>query len=88
MEIWKFPIPERAFGSVFAEIKMPSGAEILCVQMQNGEPMIWATVNPEADREERLFTVIGTGQEFAGTSMKYIGTYQKNWFVGHVFELT
>lgn len=76
------------------QIVMPLGAEILSVQTQNDEPMIWAMVDPEAVKEERYFEIYGTGATIGddmGVDRKFIGTYQitKGAYnlVFHLFEL-
>lgn len=71
-------------------IEMPLGAEVLTVQVQNGNPCIWAKVNPKKRTVRHLFRIIGTGHqinaEFIG---KYIGTYQldNGSLVFHVFQI-
>lgn len=68
---------------------MPADAEILTVQLQNQEVVLWAKVNPSAVTERRLFIVQPTGIEFDDLGLKYIGTVQfAHGFVGHVFEAT
>lgn len=80
--IWKFPLPEMD-----NEISMPEGAQILTVQIQNGQLVLWAMVDPHAFHEKRLFRIIATGEDIhASEKWKYVGTFQKAWFVGHVFE--
>jgi hypothetical protein len=71
-------------------IEMPKGAEILSVQIQNGEMFnecIWAKVNPENELEKRQFELIGTGHKFDDTNKEYIGTYHNGPFVCHLFEV-
>lgn len=82
-QIWKFPI--ETVGSQV--IIMPRLAEILCVQLQNGEPHIWANVKPDADKTQRTLHVYGTGHTIRDTNSRYIGTYQYESFVWHVYEL-
>ena len=80
-QIWKYKVENV--------IEMPKGAEILSVQIQNGEMFnacIWAKVNSENELEKRKFVIIGTGHSFDDTNMKYIGTYQDGPFVWHLFE--
>ena len=80
-QIWKYKVENI--------IEMPKGAEILSVQIQNGQMFnacIWVKVNPENELEKRKFVVIGTGHSFDDTNMKYIGTYQDGPFVWHLFE--
>lgn len=82
MKVWKYEIGESD-----CEIEMPDGAQILTVQVQDGKPYIWALVNPENYFTIRRFITYVTGS-FADIHEynKYIGTYQIDWFVGHVFE--
>ena len=83
--IWKFPL---AVVSPY-QITMPKGAEVLTVQCQGETACLWATVDPNADKERRVFEVLGTGQymhEDIGLSRNYIGTFQVSAYVWHVFE--
>ena len=87
--IWKFPLKVTDGQN----ISMPIGAEILTVQAQNGEPCIWALVDPKADTEIRFFEIFGTGHPIfsdAGVSRKYISTFQLRGgnLIFHVFEYT
>ena len=71
-------------------IKLPKGAEILTIQLDGSliHPFIYAIVETENEVEERFFRLYGTGHEMSFSSIKpkYIGTYQLNGFVGHLFE--
>lgn len=87
--IWKFPTEfERKF-----TIRMPKGAEILCIQRdeKDNTPCIWAIIDSTAELQERYFELFGAGHELysdMGIERKYIGTYQyqNGQFVGHLFE--
>lgn len=77
-------------------INLPLGAKILALQVQYGQPCLWALVDPEEncdDEYARTFATVGTGNEFADISdaadLQYIGTYQlqNGAFVYHVFEV-
>jgi len=73
-------------------IPLPVGAEILCVQTQNGFPRLWVLVdNGVSETETRHFDIYGTGQtilEYNTFNYKYIGTFQilSVDYVGHLFE--
>ena len=86
--IWKFPIETTDFQNLV----MPKGAKVLCVQIQDDNPFIWAMVDPSAEKEERSFLVLGTGHpvQTEDLNLDYIGTYQlKNGLlVFHLFEST
>jgi len=83
--IWKYSL-SAANG---VSLKMPHDAQILCIQIQNGTPCMWALVDPSADKDERVFNTYGTGHPFAENPQEYIGTYQLSGgtLVFHVFEL-
>lgn len=87
--IWKYKL---TLNSPYI-IGMPEGAEILTVQVQNGNPCLWVKVDTEAELEERVFYVFATGQEidFDGQDiyLTYIGTFQlyDGALVFHVFEI-
>ena len=70
-------------------IPMPVGAEVLCVQEQNGCACIWALVDPKNEIETRSFFLVGTGEPMPDNPSKYIGTFQLSdgRYVGHIFEL-
>lgn len=76
------------------QIEMPQGAKVLCVQMQNGTPYLWAEVNPEAPMTKNTFYVRGTGHQLgkvatASIGCTYIGTFQMagGSLVFHVYRL-
>lgn len=69
------------------DLDLPDGAEVLCVQVQNGEPYFWVKLNPERQTKVRRFAVHGTGHQVYADVTSYIGTFQvQPGFVGHVFE--
>lgn len=81
--IWKFEIPvAESFG-----VGMPSGANILTVQVQNGSPYIWAIVDSDAPQTTRYFCARGTGHPLGDVGL-YIGTFQVHGgsLVFHLFE--
>ena len=74
-------------------VEMPVGAEILHMDMQAGEPTMWAMIDSGSAIEERRFHVIGTGWDIPGHTV-YRGTIVDprgaeglpNGFVWHVWE--
>lgn len=84
MVIWK----EKLQLCTSQGIKVPAGAQLLCVQMQDDdEPYIWFLCNPAAEKEFKTIVMVGTGQNFNTTGMTYISTVQdKRGFVWHFFE--
>jgi hypothetical protein len=86
--IWKFQL--KVEGEQIVE--MPQGAQILCIQVQNGVPCIWAKVFDWVEiKKQRIFETIGTGQEIPPRKQRreYIGTYQLmgGALVYHVYEI-
>jgi hypothetical protein len=83
--IWKFPLDITDT----QDVTMPMNTEILCIQIQNERPCIWAIVNPKsAFKELRTIITRGTGHPVSEMTGKYIGTYQidSGSLVFHVFE--
>ncbi len=74
-------------------IQLPAGAKILCVQVQDGEPHLWAEVDTDAPPEMRTIEIFGTGHPIPqemGQDRRYISTFQmKNGsLVFHAYEYT
>lgn len=87
MTIWKFKI--EIVDS--QEIPMPTGAQVLTVQMQGGTPFIWAICDPLAPMKDRGFALYGTGhhvQDMDLPYLRYVGTFQMEGgsLVFHLFE--
>jgi hypothetical protein len=83
--VWKFPIPES--GPDVFSIEMPSGAEILTIQVQQGHPQMWALVTPGVHVISRIFRIAGTGHPIDDGLIGYIGTFQWGSLVFHIFEI-
>ena len=73
------------------EILMPAGARHLMLSVQNGKPMIWALVDPEATMIQCRFRTFSDGEAFDEKSFQsdYIGSYilDGSSLVGHVVQL-
>lgn len=88
MTIWKYTLnPGRTL------LEIPSGGQVLTVQVQHGEVRIWVLVRPEASLVTREFTVYGTGHEVPEDptcTRAYLGTIQmaEGSLIFHVFETT
>lgn len=83
--IWKFHVPVDSHIAVM----MPEGAEVLSVQVQPGQPQVWAVVDPEAPLMPRTFFWRGTGHAMgAAEGCRYVGTIQvaSGDLVFHLFE--
>jgi len=83
--IWKFSLQTIDV----QRIEIPSDYQILCVQVQDGEPYLWAMVDPDAESIRVTIETIGTGHRMDKAIRKYIGTYQmmNGRLVFHCFEL-
>ncbi|WP_037322845.1 DUF7352 domain-containing protein [Amycolatopsis thermoflava] len=80
--VWKFPL--NLIGEPV--IPMPRGAQILTVQMQDGQPQLWALVDPAQPVERRRLFIVGTGQPMPTDAATYLATWQSGPFVFHLFE--
>ena len=74
------------------ELAMPKDAEILCIQLQNDVPCIWALVDPENENKNRKFRIYGTGHPIEisyNSEHHYIGTFQmaNGSLIWHCFEV-
>lgn len=69
-------------------VKLPVGAKILSVQVQNGEMKAWFEFDERETRElYRFIYIVGTGHLFEiEEPYKFIGTVQMGPFVWHIYE--
>lgn len=82
--VYKYTIDGKNAG----KLMMPFGAEILTVQMQDGNITLWALVDPDQYEQGRHFDIYGTGWDIdTSTPHEYIGTVQRSGMVWHVFEI-
>lgn len=70
-----------------SKIRMATHGKVLCVQVQNGNLMIWVNITGSNEISYRTFRVIGTDNHYEYShNWDYIGTVQLNGFVWNVFE--
>ena len=83
-EVWKYQFP---ITGEFA-LTMKVGAEILHVESQRGIPSLWASVDPEADLERRLFSIVGTGHPTNLVAGQHVASFFQldGGLVWHLFE--
>jgi hypothetical protein len=83
--VWKFDLRDDAENA----IEMPRGAQVLSVQVQRGQPRLWALVDPTAPKVRRRFWICGTGT-YANTDGlgTFVDTIQLEGgaLVFHVFD--
>jgi len=85
MTIWKFPL-EVMDTQI---IRLPIGAKILTVQMQNAVCNLWAIVDETiTEVESRTINIYGTGFPLPEDVGTYLNTFQmmSGGLVFHVFE--
>lgn len=85
-QIWKKALCWAVPSSDVIEVELPTIRDIKVLQLQGGAPTIWFVADPEAPLEVVRFHIIGTGNPMPDLDLSYIGTWQHNGFVWHVFE--
>jgi hypothetical protein len=82
--IYKYPLSRLDV----EDIEMPQGAKPLAVQVQGGQPCLWALVDPDRPKEVRRFLTFGTGHPVSENVGAYLGTFQliAGSLVFHLFE--
>jgi hypothetical protein len=81
LTIYKYPL-EVVFYQAFL---VPEGATLLCIQLQRNIPCIWAKIDTENAKEILEVFTYGTGHIIDTHEKWYLGTYQIEDFVWHVF---
>lgn len=77
--VWKYPLNSSGW------VIMPRGAKPLYVDVQDGQPFVWAEVWPTDALVKRHLPVYGTGHRIDGWPT-YVGTFQLDGLVFHVFS--
>ena len=79
--IWKFKL-----GTMGQSIRYSAPfVKILCIQAQNGEPMVWVEVDENLPERLWQFDCVGTGWDFISNGV-YVGTAQDgNGYVWHYY---
>jgi hypothetical protein len=82
--VWKFVLQVAAD---YQAVNMPAGAQIVHVDAQGDDLCMWAIVDANAEREERRFTIVGTGHIVPRNGV-HVGSalMRGGSFVWHVFE--
>jgi hypothetical protein len=85
--VWKYALPFS--GPDQFCLRMPAGAQPLTVQVQRGEPHIWALVDPNQPDTEIWFRIAGTGHPIEDRIERYLGTFQfaDGALIFHVFQI-
>lgn len=85
--IWKYPLEVTHH----QRIKVPVGAKLLAVQVQNDQPCAWVIHDPDRDEglEDMVIEMQGTGNSFVDSKLlEYFTTIQlyNGALVLHVFK--
>lgn len=80
LTVWKFVLP-----SAFCTVQMPVGAQVLRIAKQRCDICMWALVQPGNALERRHFAAVFTGEPIPA-GQKYVGTFDSDDLVYHVFE--
>ena len=86
LRVFKYPIP---FGDYF-KLPLPNGAKVLTVDVQYGQPTLWALVNPNHKTKDRLFRFAGNGHDIEESlsRLEFVASFQmQNGLMFHVFEV-
>lgn len=70
-------------------VDLPADAVILTVQLQNGDPMLWALIDADTTQgQTRKIHIYGTGHPIRDRLGRYLSTFQmqNGRLVFHVFE--
>ena len=81
--IWKFKLAWA--GKTL--LSLSPNANILDVQMQDGEITMWVQLNPDESTTHRKFKILPTGYEFEPFAGKHLGTVQDGDCVWHAYEV-
>ena len=84
--IWKFVLRPGESHNSPSVVKMPDGAKILSVQAQGSEVCMWAEVDPTHAETPYEFWIVGTGRELPAKRGTFLGTFQMDWMVFHVYR--
>ena len=88
LTVFKYKVP---FDDHF-DLKLPKRAKVLNIDVQHGELVLWALVNPEhLVTEQRRFRLAGTGHPITEeiTQLEYINTFKisEGALIFHLFEI-
>jgi len=80
--IWKFRLDITPIQTVM----IPVLHKLLCVQVQNDRPHVWAEVHKESIKVPVTFFILATGDnDVSLVTRRYLGTVQVEPHVWHVY---
>lgn len=77
--IFKYPLHANP-----SYLTLSRDCKILSVQVQDKVPTVWEEYDPSQEPQEVTFVIAPTGG-FVPENAEYVGTFQDDWFVGHVY---
>ena len=83
MQVWKFPLRP---GTGSQQVRIPRGAQLLSIQLQDGMPTLWALCDEDAPLVERQLWAYGTGDAMV-KAWPFVATLQIGTAVLHYFDL-
>lgn len=81
MKIYKYVLSKASTQLVH----MPINAQIMDIQMQGGNPTMWAMVAPESEMIDVRIDMYATGEPLLDSDSQYLATVQDGDFVWHFF---
>lgn len=86
--IWKFRLSHH--GQTVLSIPALSSIKLSGVDPQTRQPALWIELDPEAERVNRTFKILATGQPIEGDGGYpydiHVGTVIDGNFVWHIYE--
>lgn len=80
--IWKYQLEVERRQIVY----MPVGAKIVSLGVQNEYPVMWVSVDTDAEPKARIFTLVTTGERYE-PQQAVVGTVTiREWFVAHILD--
>lgn len=62
------------------------GAQVLDMQCQAGQLVVWMAVDPTMPTVYREFSIVGTGHDIPDGVQTYVATAQRGSLVWHLFD--
>lgn len=70
-------------------VEVPDAAKVLCAEIQYEKLCLWFLCDPELEKTQRVFRIVGTGHEISDElQLKYISSFMlaHDALIFHVFE--
>lgn len=78
---WQIEIRSRSI------LYVPEGTRFLSVMVKHNLAYLYGLVpNLDAPPTPRILRVVSAGEEFNDANLTFVGSFQIDWFHGHLFE--